>query len=415
MMSSRFRQRHFVLSILFVTWIVSFIDRIAISVAMPTIANEFHLTPLQSGFLMSAFFASYALAQIPGGLLADRYGVRRVATIALAWWSVFTAATGAAGSFLQMLMVRFVFGLGEGVFPACAYKTVAVWFPKRERATANAIMLASNPLGAALSPLFVVGVMSIWGWRGVFYSLLVPGIVMALLFWRFVPDRVGEPVDDRQVALASQSAATPVGQEEPTAMSRLKDAFRQPNVVQYFLILFSFDIAYWGFTTWLPSFLMQARGFSLVQMGVAASLPFFAGTVGCVLGGWLSDRFFAARRRLPMVTSQVASALLLYLMFHAETSTALVIYQTIAGFFLSYFISAFWALPMNSVSQSYMGVVSGFINMAGQLAAFATPILVGYLLGSGGGYGVVFSIFIGSVLVSCLLTVTLPTHQPTLA
>src|SRR5205807_1006359 len=136
----------------------------------------YRLSPVVMGVVMSIFFAGYSITQIPGGLLADIFGVRRVATIAMLWWSVFTAITGAAANVTQMVVARFVFGLGEGMFPGCAYKTIAVWFPKKERATATAIMIASNSIGAALAPLAVVGIVLLWGWRAVFYSLFLPGI-----------------------------------------------------------------------------------------------------------------------------------------------------------------------------------------------------------------------------------------------
>lgn len=184
----RLKKRHTVLSILFGGWIVSHMDRMAMAVALPYISTDFQLTPVQSGALMSAFFVGYSLMHIPGGVLADKFGVRRVAAGASVWWSAFTAITGVAANFMQMLWVRLFFGLGEGVFPACAFKTIAVWFSKKERATANAVMLAANPLGIALSPIIVVAIMSTWGWRGVFFALFVPGIVVALLFWIFIPD-----------------------------------------------------------------------------------------------------------------------------------------------------------------------------------------------------------------------------------
>src|SRR5690349_8670127 len=113
----RWQARHTVLSILFATWIVSYLDRIVMSVAIPYIAADYHLSPLAMGIVMSVFFAGYSISQIPGGVLADKFGVRKVATLAMLWWSVFTAATGAAGNLTQMLIIRFVFGLGEGVFP----------------------------------------------------------------------------------------------------------------------------------------------------------------------------------------------------------------------------------------------------------------------------------------------------------
>lgn len=407
-MITGWRARHTVLLVLFLTSMIAFMDRIVMSVAIPYIAADFDLTPFQSGLVMSLFFAGYSISQIPGGVLSDRYGVRKVATVAVLWWSAFTAATGAVAGLAQMLVVRLLFGLGEGVFPACAFKTVAVWFPKRERATANAVKFAAGPLGSALAPLAVVGIMSVWGWRAVFYALFIPGILSALLFWIYVTDKPAESqrVSSRELAEIEDGEEAGVGSE--TKIGFLQ-SLREPFVLKYFLVLFAFDIGYWGFTTWLPTYLVKERGFSMMQMGVAASLPFFAGIVGSLLGGWSSDRFFSSRRRVPIIGTQLVAAFLLYLTYTATSVTMLVVCQTLAGVFLNYFFTAFWALPMNTIPKDSMGVTSGFINMAGQVAAFISPLLIGYLVGAAGGeFNLAFAALIGSVLASCAIAFTLP-------
>jgi sugar phosphate permease len=384
-------------------------DRIAMSVAIPYIAVDYHLSPLAMGVVMSVFFASYSISQIPGGLLADIFGVRRVATTAMLWWSVFTAITGAAANVTQMVIARFVFGLGEGVFPACSFKTVAVWFPKKERTTANAIMLASNSLGAALAPLAVVGIISLWGWRAVFYSLFFPGVLISLLFWIFIQDRPSESSRVSPEELVEIEESDVVATQNSETKVSLLEILKEPNVLKYFFVLFTFDIVYWGFLTWLPTYLVKARGLSMVQMGVATSLPFFAGAVGCIAGGWVSDRYFSNNRRMPIVVSQLISAFLLYLTFTANSVTMLVICQTLTGFFISCFFSVFWALPMNTVPKKFMGVTGGFINMAGQIAAFSSPIFIGYLVGvARGNFNLTFTFLIVSLLVSCAIVFTIP-------
>lgn len=377
------------------------------SVAIPYIAAEYHLDALTSGAAITAFFAGYAITQIPGGLLADKFGVRKVAASAMLWWSIFTALTGAAVNITQLFLARFIFGLGEGVFPACAFKTIAIWFPQRERATANAVMLASNPLGAALGPLAVVAVMSVWGWRAVFFSLFLPGVLVALLFWVLIPDK---PSESRHVSpdeLIEIDDLERSGSRNVQATSGILAALKEPNILKYFLAILCFDVAYWGFMTWLPTYLVKARGFSMVEMGVAAALPPLAGVAGSILGGWISDRYFKERRRVPIVIAQLISALLLYLTFSATSGSTLVIYQTLAGLFLNFFLASFWALPMNSVPKQLMGVVGGFINMAGQIAAFLSPLIIGYLVEVGrGSFALAFDFFIAAILASCLIVLS---------
>jgi MFS family permease len=408
-MAFRWKFRYTILAILSLSWIVSFMDRMMISVAIPYIATDFHLNSLTVGVVIGAFFASYSISQIPGGFLADIFGVRKVATVALLWWSAFTAITGAAAGLTQLLIARVLFGLGEGIYPACVFKAVAEWFPTKERATANGIRQAAGPLGAALSPLIVVGIMSLWGWRAAFYGLFFPGILISVLVWLFVLD---DPSRSKWISaeeLSEIGETRTAGAAKSGHMQDLLQVFRQPTILKYVFAIFAFDIAYWGFTTWLPTYLVKARGFSMDQMGVAASLPFFAGTIASVLGGWVSDRYFRDARKVPLIAAQLLSALLLYLTVSATSTTSLVICETLTGASLNFFFTAFWALPMNTVPKEVMGVASGFINMGGQVAAFISPILVGYLVGAAGGdYDHSFELMIACLIVSFLIVLTLP-------
>ncbi len=405
------KPRHLVLSILSIAWVLSFVDRMAMSVAIPYIANDFHLSPLAMGAVLSAFYASYALSQIPGGLLADKFGVRRVVTIAMLWWSIATVFTGAAANLTQMLIARFGFGLGEGLYPGCGFKTIAVWFPKKERTTANALVFAAGDLGSALAPLIVGSIIAIWNWRTVFYVLFLPGVLIAMLFWKFVPDSPPES-EFQAPEYATELDANAVN---VTSQTDVKPSFlsilRHPNILKYFLVLFTFDIGYWGFASWLPTYLVKARGFTVAQMGLAASAPFFAGMIGGILGGWMSDKYFSTNRRRPIIATQLATAILLYLTFTTRNAALVVLFQALTGFFISFLTSAFWALPMNTIPKKLMGGAGGLINMGGQLAAFISPLVIGALVGaSGGNYDLSFIFLIVALLASCAIAFTLPSQ-----
>lgn len=404
------KTRFSVATILVMGFLVSSIDKVAMSVAIPYVAADLHLSPVAMGAVMSAFFLSYSIAQIPGGLLADRFGARRVATAAMVWWSTFTALTGAITTLSQLIAARFVFGLGEGPYPACAFKTIAQWFPKRERATASSFMFAASFLGAALAPLLVVGIITLWGWREVFFLLFVLGIGMAFVFWRFIPESPSESpsLTAEELAEVTEEQENTVGlaKREPEGLAAI---LLDPGVIRYFLVMFTFDLAYWGFSSWLPTYLVKARGYSMVEMGIIASLPAFAGTAGCLLAGWMSDRFFSNSRRLPIVLSEWIAAVLLYLTFTATSTAALITFQTLAGFFIMFFFGVFWALPMNTVPARHMGVTGAFINMAGQIAAVTAPLVIGLLVDrSGGRFELTFGFLIACLLVSSLMVLTIP-------
>jgi sugar phosphate permease len=241
----------------------------------------------------------------------------------------------------------------------------------------------------------------------------LPGILIALLFWKYVPDKPSQSnrVSPKELAEIEETDGADSAAESQAKMTIL-EMVRRPNVMKYFFILFTFEIAFYGFMTWLPTYLVKARGFSMTQMGVAASLPYFAGAIGCVFGGWVSDRYFSHDRRLPIAATELISALLLYLAFTAHSAGMLVLYQTLAGFFLTFFFSTFWALPMNTVPKQLMGVTGGFINTAGQIAAFGSPVAIGYVVeASAGKFDGAFILLIASLLVSCAIVFLLPRHS----
>jgi sugar phosphate permease len=373
--------------------------------SIPFIAKDFHLSPVQMGGVMSAFFLGYSLFQIPGGILADKLGARKVMAGALVWWSVFTGLTGMINGLKSMLCIRVVFGAGEGIFPGATKKSIAHWFPVKDRSTANAIMLSSNALGPALAPLFVAAIISSWGWRAVFMSLFLPGFIVVLFLWKYAKDR---PEDSKYVGARELAEIQSV---EPKLMSKGDASYLSPlkswRVWQCFLMYFAFDTTLWGFASWLPTYLIRVRGFALVKMSIAASLPFFAGTVGLIVGGWMSDKWFPHSRKTPIIITQSIGVLFLYLTYTISSPQGAVVYQTFAGGFLYMGMGAFWALPMNIIPKTVMGTASALVTMGGQLAGLISPLVIGYLVQiSGGSFNTAFMFLIAGTLLSIVIALT---------
>jgi sugar phosphate permease len=252
-----------------------------------------------------------------------------------------------------------------------------------------------------LAPLLIVPVVAYWGWRAAFYSMSIPGLIMAFVFWKVIKDRA--PTIDDDNAPSDQNRAKDVASK-----IRFIEVLRQQNMLGFVVTYFFFDIAYWGLTSWLPTYLVTARGLSMVQMGVAAALPQIAGFAGSISGGWLSDRFFRDNRRVPIIAAQLASAVCLYMTFTTMSASLVVLYQVIAGFCLNFFFTAFWAVPMTTVPVKQIGLTTGIINTAGQIAAFISPVLVGYLISSSGGnYDLPFMVLIACLLISCAAVISM--------
>jgi len=175
-------------------------------------------------------------------------------------------------------------------------------------------------------------------------------------------------------------------------------------------MFFFCNIAGWGFKSWLPTYLVSARHMSMKTMGVAASLPFFAGIVGYLFGGWLSDGKFKNDRRIPVIIFQLTTALLFYLTYTVESITMLLIYQTLAGFFLTAMLATVWALPVSSVPKAITGRAVGVFNTGGQAAGLLSPTIIGYLVDiSKGSFNSSFIFMIACLIISAAITLTIRT------
>lgn len=408
----QWRERYGVLGVLLIIYMVSYVDRKAIFLVLPMIADEFHVGPLALGFVSSVFSAAFALGQVPGGMLADRFGIRRVASGALFWWSAFIGLTGLVGNFTQLLITRFFFGLGEGLYPACLFKTIANWFPRDGRATATSLVFAAGDLGKAIAPAFVLTMAAVWGWRSAFLVLFIPGAIMAFMFFKYVADSPSKSprVSPEELAEIENEDDEIAAVEEEQVESREKasawHALRQPFVLSWFIILFFFSIVTWSFPVWLPTYLLQDREFSLFEMGLASTLSAGTGAVGSVICGWLTDKYFSNARHFLLIASQILSAFSVLLMIFATTTTWVIAGATLAGFFMSFFYPAFWSMPMVYLSKETLGLSSGTINLGGQIGGLLGPVLVGLALQlTNSDYVVGFLVQVAALLLSLLVTV----------
>ena len=195
-------KRWFVLFLISLMYLVTYLDRANISTVAPVIAKEFDIGKIEMGFIFSAFVWSYALFQIPGGWLGDRFGPRRMLTGIVAYWSVMTALTAAASGVASFAAERFLFGAGEaGAFPV-ATRAMQLWFPPRERGLVQGVSHSASRLGAAVSPPIVVAIVATMGWRWVFYICAAIGILWSVLWYLTYRDTPEEQASVSRAELA---------------------------------------------------------------------------------------------------------------------------------------------------------------------------------------------------------------------
>jgi sugar phosphate permease len=400
------KRRHLVLSFLVGLGLITFLDRICISVAGKRIMDELALDPAQWGWVHSAFILSYGIFQVPIGTLADKHGPRAVIALIVLWWSTFTAATALAQTFGVLIAIRFLFGIGEaGAYPAMA-GVVARWFPTTERAMAQGFIWGASRLGGALSPLIVVPVQQVYGWRAAFWMLGVIGIFWALAWYAWFRNRPEAKPGVSAVEIAEINAG-----KSPAAQIQVPWRLLLASS-QFWVILTMYFFYVWGswfYFTWMPTYLEKGRGFSEDEMKIYAALPFILGVFSNVIGGYLSDALTKRHGRKVgrLVIGSVSlagAALCLAITATAPAGNRLLIVASLAlGFgVMDLMLPASWAICLD-VSQKYAGTVSGAMNTAGSLGGFLCAAVFGALVQRYQDYNLPLMVIAGMLFISAIL------------
>jgi len=304
--------RHAVVGWTLVLAAIAYLDRVCISTAAPAIRAELGLSDAQMGLVFSAFTFAYALFEIPSGWFADRFGARLTLARIVVWWSILTAATGLATGLGSLLLVRFLFGVGEaGMFPAVA-RAFGRWLPERERGRAFGLVIMTGALGGALTQPLVVALLARTSWHVAFVLFGGVGIVWAAGWWRWFRDDPAEHPGVGAAELRLVTAERGVIERGGGVPWRL--LVRNRTLVAL-CVMYGAGIYGWYFyLTWLPTYLLRARGFALEQVGWLAALPLLAIAAGVFVGGWASDRLAQrlgrspSRRRTRRPRSRAAAA-----------------------------------------------------------------------------------------------------------
>jgi sugar phosphate permease len=381
--------RWYILLLISLMYLITYLDRVNISAAAPVISKEFGFDKVTMGAIFSAFVWAYALFQVPGGWLGDRFGPRRMLTIIVTYWSIMTAATAAATGAVSFMVVRFLFGIGEGgAFPV-ATRAMQLWYPPQERGFVQGITHSASRLGAAIAPPIVIAIMTAFGWHWAFYVCGAVGIVWAAWWWfayRNLPEEHGlvnrAELERIRGTDAQGNVNPPKIEARPTV--RWATLLRSPNMWAIMCAYFTYVYCLWIFLSWLPSYLVDYRHFTLVKVGWLASLPLLAGVVGDTVGGlatdWLLRKTGKARfaRRAVAIVGLLGCVVFIVPAALVEDAYAAVFCLTGAMFFLECTIGPSWAVPMDTGGK-YSGTVSGMMNMAGNIGGALSPLVFGFL------------------------------------
>ena len=395
--------RYVVFFFLYVGFCISYIDRSAIGLALPSISKDFTLAPTQMGVVISAFFIGYSIMQLPGGWMADKFGSKSVILIALTLWSIFTFMTGHASSLAGLLFLRFVFGLCEGPYAGACYRGIAEYFPRELRPAFATGVLSSNYIGSAIAPIIIVPLILWFGWRGMFQALGCIGLVYVFFYAFFYAFFV------KQVKPAEEEKA----------------GAKKGSKKEYFLKLLHFSIIWKlvvcafciscinkGLDAWMPTYLIAERGINLKAVGYVTPIPFMASFLSTAVCGWIMNKYFDRVEQYMIGISADKTAVFLYLMYNAETLFWVVVFQCGVYFFKACILGSAVAIVLKIVTGNIAGSATMIVNMGGQVAGFISPVVMGYLVSVfNGSFNAVFYYLIGAASVCALSAFLIPKRK----
>ena len=379
--------RWLILSLLFFVSVVTYIDRVNISVTARQMMPAYGITDQQMGWIFSAFVIGYALFQIPGGWMADRFGARVVLTGALLWWSVCTVFTamvaaswlgGLVGTVGALVLVRFCLGLGEAVALPTFNRAITNWFPAHARGFGIGVAIGGIGLGSAMTPPIAAWVMVNWGWQTVFYLASLLGLGMGLLWWLLSRSHPYEHpwVNEGERALLLH--------EPPTNTAVPWRTFRQTPTVWWLVLSYScLGYVAYVYLSWFYLYLVNVRGFDVLRGGLYASAPFLAMLVMCPLGGWATDRLAAAYglttgRAVVGMTSMILAGVSIALGACIESPFLAITCLSFGAGWLYFAIGAYWASTID-LSKVHAGTLSGLMNTGANIGGAISPTLTPWL------------------------------------
>jgi ACS family glucarate transporter-like MFS transporter len=407
--SPRTNKRYLMLAVLFVVTTVTFADRATLSMAAPAMGKDLGLDPVAMGYAFSAFGWSYAALQIPGGWLLDRFGSRLVYGVGLFFRSLFSFLQGAVGffagnaAFAWLFSLRFGMGIGEApAFPANS-RITAMWFPTNERGFASAVFNSAQYFALALFCPLLGWILTVFGWQHVFYVMGLAGMLLAFMWWKVIRAPRNHPsvnLAELDYIEGGGGLAGMEARKTTIKWSQVRALISNRMMIGVCIGQFCLNTITWFFLTWFPTYLVHAKGLTILKVGMIASIPALAGFAGGLLGGWVSDLMLkrgtslTAARKTPIILGLVLSGSIM-LANYVSAQWAIVAIMSLA-FFSKGFGAIGWVVISDASPREMVGLSGGIFNFAGNLASIVTPIAIGYILETTGSFNGAL-IFVGSM------------------
>ena len=401
------KRRNLVLLLLVLISVITFLDRINITMASGDIMAELGLSEKQWGWVLSVFTISYGLMQVPLGVWGDKRGYRLVLALIVLWWSLFTGLTGLAWSFGSLLLIRFMFGIGEAGSYPCMTGVVVKWYNQHETSTAQGYIWAASRMGGALTPFIVLPVLLYLGWHWAFYILAAVGVLWSAVWYFWYRNRPSEV----KGITADELATLPAEESPRTEEQKVAIPWRKMmSNRQFWLILAMYFFYAWGswfFFSWFPRFMEVGRGFDKSELTYVIAIPFVMSMVGNIAGGYLSSRFslkygLKVGRRLLGVGGLAVSALFMFLAAFIPGKTEVFVFLSLAFGVIDLMLPSAWAI-CSDIGGRYSGAVSGAMNTAGNIGGFVCATAFGYLIEATGNFNAPLFVITAMLVISAVL------------
>lgn len=376
------RVQNVTLVLLFIAGIVNFLDRSSLSVAGEAIRGDLGLSATEFGVLLSAFSLSYGFAQLPSGMLLDRFGPRIVLGAGLIFWSLMQALTGMVNSFSHFILLRIGLGIGEAPFMPAGVKSINDWYVQKERGTAVGIFNSSTVLGQAIAPPALVLMQIAWGWRTMFVVIGLAGIVVGLCWYAWYRNRAQFDLQqDERLYLVAPVQARPT-----LNFSEWLGLFKRQTTWGMILGFSGVNYTGWLYIAWLPGYLQAQQGLSLAKTGWVAAIPFLAAAVGMWVNGIVVDALarrgydLAKTRKTAIVVGLLLSALGTLLVVQSSSPAQAVAFISMALFCVHFAGTSAWGLVQVLVSEQKVASVAAIQNFGSFVFASFAPVVTGWVV-----------------------------------
>lgn len=388
-------RRWTIVGLLFTASLINYLDRATISMALPLISKDLSLAPTTKGLLLSAFFWSYALMQIPIGWCADRFNLRWLYAGAFALWSLAQGLTGLAGSLTALIAFRIILGVGESIYLPGGTKIVSLLFARQDRGLPSGLFDFGTRTGLVLEGLLIPWLLVHYGWRPTFLVVGFSALLWLIPWLTLFPSKIRSRATD------------PPGSGFGRSLLDVLSHLRSRNLLGICLGFFCFDYYWYLLVTWLPDYLVTVRHLTVLRAGIYTALPFFVFGVSEPIGGWIADRLIRSgwnetRTRKGIVTVAFCTGLCLIPAARVADATA-AIALVIGGSLVGLSTGNLIVILQSCAPADKVGVWTGFENFAGNLAGIIAPLATGILISRTGSYAPGFALA-ALVLVTGLLS-----------